>query len=553
MLLSAVRLVCALLIGVSSIAAMQIRELELISPITGQHFRAVTTPLSQSTTHSEGVLADMGSDDDGCRHSTNMGEYDRYVVTDPTSYFSALAIEWDDRTGRFTQPLSNSFKEWVLKQFNTEFKADWTAAFNRSKQIAAAQGQLPPDRAAFVMGQDSIPVEKRFALALECYGQRGARPAVLAKLALNAAWALRTRAQLPITDPRLAGGMEEVNNLVMREVKDREGFSLQKWYGIYRSIFDRSRLTPSGYFVAGQVLFGFEMRRGDVKACEEIVEKMLKRFEANKDNSDGLEFHRGLVRSMKRTEATYRGFLDTAALHFRTAVAQEEFTRARLPEILLAVAECLRRAGRTEAAMDWYQTLALLPETQRQLRADIRTENRFPSPTAPYLVQLGWIADTHIAELKKLHPNHPDKPSGADTPLLTAILFEGLGTVEYKNPNWQPASGATDRDSAGVLDLIGKGVLLFHERLGEWPESLGELWAKDLINDRNRLNRFHCPATGAPYAYVQPLGNIAPRTILVAGSQPIVTEKGRLYPAYLANNTLVWSAEEPKPGTLWLK
>lgn len=550
---SIVRIALIAVLGISTLAAMQVRELELISPITGQRFRAVTTPLSQSAVRSEGVLADMGSDDDGCRHTTNLGEYDRYVVTDPTSYFSALAVEWDDRNGRFTQPLSNDFKQWVLRQFNTEFKADWTAAFNRTKQLAAAQGQLPPDRADFIMAQDSIPVEKRFVLAIECYSQRGARPAVLAKLALNGAWALRTRAQLPISDPRLAGGMEEVNALVVRQMKDGESFSLEKWHGVYHDIFHKGRLTNAGAFVAGQVLFGFELRRGDVDACQAIGDALLKRFEANKDNNDGLEFHRGLIRSMKRMEVTYRGFLETCAQHFRTAVAQEEFTRSRLPEVLLATAESLRRSGRTEAAIDWYACLALLPETQPKLRDDIRAEKRFPSSSAPYLVQLGWIADNHLAALRKRHPNHPGKPAGADAALLNAIIFEGLGTLEYVNPNWRPTAGANDTDSALVLDMIGKGVLLFRERLGEWPESIGELWMRDIINDRNRVNRFHCPATGAAYAYVQPKGEVAPRTILIAGTQPIATAKGRQYPAYLANNTVVWSEQAPKPGELWLK
>ncbi len=552
-MLPILRSVLIALVAISTVSAMQVRELELISPITGKRFRAVTTPLSQSATRSEGVLANMGSDDDGCRHTTNLGEYERYVVTDPTSYFSALAVEWDDRNGRFMQPLSNDFKQWVQRQFNAEFKADWTTAFNRAKQLAAAQGQMPPERADFVMSQDSIQVEKRFTLAIECYSQRAARPAVLAKLALNGAWALRTRAQLPITDPRLAGGMEEVNALVVRQIKDGESFSFEKWHGVYHNIFHRSRLTHAGAFVAGQVLFGFEMRRGDVDACAAIGEALNKRFEANRDNSDGLDFHRALVRSLRRMEITYRDFLDTASSHFRNAVAQEEFTRSRLPEVLLATAESLRRAGRTEAALDWYLCLALLPETQPKLRDDIRTERRFPGPSAPYLVQLGWIADNHIATLRARHPNHPGKPAGADAGLLNAIIFEGLGTLEYVNPHWRPATGATDTDSALVLDMIGKGVLLFHRRLGEWPESIGDLWMRDVVSDRNRVNRFHCPATGAAYAYVQPKADPAPRTILVAGVQPIPTAKGRRYPAYLANNTVVWSDQLPKPGELWLK
>lgn len=546
--------IIALVAGiVASAAAMQIRELTLISPVTGKRFTAVATPLSQSATHSEGVLADMGSDDDGCRHSSTVGEYERYIVTDPTSYFTALAVEWDDRSGRFTQPLGGEFKDWLVRQFNAEQKADFIRAFDRAKQIAQVQGQLPPDREQFIMPQDAVPVEKRFMLAVECYRARGARPAVLAKVALTGAWALRTRAQIPIADPRLAGGLQEVNALVQKQIKDGEDFAVSKWHGIYRDIFDTKRLTPTAYFVAGQVLYGFELRKGDLAACGKITDLLTERFKPNQDNSDGFEFHRGLVRSMTRMEATYRGLLDTASQEFRKAIAQEEFTRNRLVEPVLAVAECLRRAGRTRDALDWYLCLAQLPETQPKLRDDIRAEGKVPAVSAPYLVQLGWIADRHIAELKKVHPDHPGKPAGADSQLINAIVFGGLGTLDFVNPDWKPATGATEADCAFVIDLIGKGVLLYNERLGEYPAELGELWSRDIVYDRNRVNRFHCPVTGSPFRYIQPKGPLAARTILVAGSAPIDTKDGKRYPAFLANNVIVWAEEAPNPGDIWMR
>lgn len=548
-----VRLVFALLCVVGSLSATQVTELNLISPVTGKRFKAIGVPLSQSTTRSEGTLADMGSDDDGCRHSSNLAEYERYVIADPTCYFAALAVEWDDRSGRFAQPLSPDVKEWVLKTFDADFKADWAQNFSRTKELASAQGQLPPDRASYVLPQDAISLEKRFNLALACYGKRGARPAVLAKIALTGAWALRTRAQLPISDPRLAGGMEEVNNLVLRQVKNGEQFSLNKWYKVYHDIFYDRSLTPTGYLIAGQVLFGFEMRRGDVAGCTKIIDKLMSRFKANNDNSDGMEFYRGLTRTFKRGEESYRGFLDTASQNFRVAVAQEEFTRNKLPEVMLAIAECLRRAGRNDAAIDWYLGLALLPETQPNLRRDIRAEGKFPSASSPYMVQIGWIADGYLAALSAGRDAVPTKPVGPDAGLINAILYEGLGTLEYKNPNWKPASGATQQDAALVLDLIGKGVLMYHDRLGEWPEQLGDLWMQDILHDRNRVNRFCDPATGTPFVYKQPVGEIAPKTILVVGANPIQTAEGKRYPAYLANNVVVWTEEAPKSGDLWLR
>ena len=521
----------------------------LWSPITGRWFYASMTPLNQADT----ALSDMGSDDDGCRHSSNRVEYASYVITDPTSYFSALASEWDDKTGRFVQPLTPEFKQWVDRTYNGTLVTDIQKAFTDVQKVRAAQNQPPLDREKFVMSQDAVSVERRFNYALQCYEKRGARSAVLAKLALTGAWAMRARFQLPISDTRLAGAFEEVNDKVVREIKDGEQFELNKWYGIYRDIFAKASLKPSAYLVAGQVTFGFASRVGDRKEAEEIIEKLTERFKPNRENTDGYEFQRGIVRTMKRHHLEYIQLLSRAATDFRRAIAEEEFTRAKLPEVVLAVAECLRRSGNPKDAVDWYLALAQMGETQPKLRADIRAEGKAPGPSAPYHVQLGWMADRHLIALGEAGVEHADVPSGPDKGLINAILFEGLGTLEFLNPNWKPRAGANAEDSAFVLDLIGKGVLVHQVRFGDWPATLGELWIKDVHHDRNRVNRFYCPATGAPYLYKALSGDQAPKTVLVATREPVPTKDGKRFIGYLANNSLVWSEAPLQPGDLWLK
>ena len=522
---------------------------KLWSPVTGRWFYASITPLNQSDT----ALSDMGADDDGCRHSSNRVEYARYVVIDPTSYFSALSSEWDDKTGRFAQPLTPEFKQWVDQTFNGTLVTDIQKAFSDVQKVRSAQNLPPLDRDKFVMGQESVSVERRFEYALQCYERRGARSAVLAKLALTGAWATRARFQLPISDPRLAGAFEEVNDKVVRQIKDGEQFELNKWYGIYRDIFAKADLKPSAYLVAGQVAFGFASRVGDRKESEEIVEKLMERFKPNRENNEGFEFQRGIVRTIKRQHLEYIQMLSRAARDFRRAIAEEEFTRAKLPEVVLAVAECLRRSGNTTDAVDWYLALAQMGETQPKLRADIRAEGKAPGPSAPYHVQLGWMADRHLVALADAGVAHSGVPSGADKGLINAILFEGLGTLEFSNPNWKPRSGANAEDSAFVLDLIGKGVLVHSLRFGEWPTSLGELWIKDIHKDRNRVNRFYCPATGSPYLYKQLSGEPAAKTIVVATREPVQTKDGKRFIGYLANNSLVWSEAPLQPGDLYLK
>lgn len=546
-------LIILLIVTVHPLAAMEVKELSLISPITGKRFTVLATPLSTAATPQQQALYDMGADDDGCQHSSSLTEYEHYVITDPTSYFSAMAIEWDDRSGRFIAELPQEVKEWVDRRFNTDLVQDIARGISRENQLNAAQGRPPLTRETYIMPQESIPVGRRFAYALECYEKRGARPAVLAKLALTGAWALRARAQLPLADPRLAGGFEEVNDRVMRKITDGEAFNVEKWTAIYRDIFYNASLKPPAYLVAGQVYLGFVMRAGDPAEMIAVTDKLTARFKANNDNSDGFEFYRGVTRSLRSSFTDYRQLLELAAVSFRKAISNEEFPRARLPEICLAVGECLRRTGNTKDALDWYVALAQMPETQPKMRADIRAEGKAPGANAPYHVQLGWIADRHIIALVPEGQPLPTGPSGPDKGLINAIIFEGLGTPEYQNPAWKPSAGAESRDCAFVLDLIGKSVLVHYDKFGEWPETLGQLWTSGVLPDRNRVNRFFCPVTGAPLLYHVLKGAQAPRTILVATSQSLPTKDGQRWFGYLANNTVITSETALVPGQLWVK
>lgn len=537
----------------TSLAALDMRNLDLISPVNGQKFPVVMVPPTQRGGES---LADMGADDDGCRHSSGAAEYDYYVATDPRSYFSALIAEWDERTGQFRGQMNNELKSWVDKEFNSQLQVDLNKAFQTATAIAKARGVPPPDRRAFVLAQGDIPIERRYDYTYRCYLRRGARPAALAKVSLMGAWALRCRANLPIAHQSLSGGYSEVNDKVTRRVKDGERFSLAKWLPIYRQIFENESLTNEGYLVAGLTAFGMEMRDGNLGRCQEIITKLNERLKEVKDG----EIMRGLVRARMTLQREYLTFIGRATQHFMEAIASEEFPRLKLPETMLVVAEGLRRqasigqpGGDAPAvrAYDWYLAISKMPETQPKWREEFRSQGRVPSADAPYEVQIGWIADRQMENLTKAGVVHPGTISGPDKGLLTAIVFEGLGTAEYVNPGWKPVVGATQSDCALIMDLIGKAVLDFTFRTEAWPTSLGVLWERDVIHDRNYVNRFHCPVTGKPFLY-QPLpGGISttsPSTVVLATAEPVNTNQGPRYGVFLANATLGWSATPVKPG-----
>ena len=238
------------------------------------------------------------------------------------------------------------------------------------------------------------------------------------------------------------------------------------------------------------------------------------------------------------------------------AIADEEFVRGHLPETMLVVAECLRRGGEPTyaRAMDWYLALAKMPESQPKWREEFRAQGRVPSADAPFHVQLGWIADRHVERLTKGGLVHPGTISGRDKELLTNVVFNNLGSPEYVNPAWKPVTGATQTECARLLDMVGKATMDFAFRNNTWPKSLGELWSRDIIRDRNVVNRFCCPVTGKAFLYQElptDMKDTSPMTALVTTAEPVPTNPGPRYGVFLANLTMAWSARPVKPGELY--
>jgi hypothetical protein len=531
----------------AALPGVDMRDLTLISPITGDPFPVVMVPPTQ---RGGDLLADMGADDDGCRHTSGMCEYDYYVATDPRSYFSALIAEWDDKSGRFRGELKPEIKAWVDKEFNSQLQIDINHSFQTATAIAKQRGAPPPDRKTFVLGQGDIPIERRYDYTYRCYLRRGARPAALAKVALMGVWSIRCRMNLIIANQSLSGGYQEVNDRIVRSIKDGERFVLAKWLPLYHDIFTSGKLTNEGYLVAGLTYFGMCLRDGDLKTSRDVLASLTERM---KEVENG-EVMRGLVRQRQTMLREYLGFLDKTARHFMEAIAAEEFTRLKLPETMLVVAESLRRGGEELRAMDWYLALAKMDETQPKWREEFRSQGKAPGPDAPFHVQIGWIADQAIARLTKSGLVHPGTIAGKDKDLLNAVVFEKLGSAEYANPGWKPVTGATQQDCALILDLIGKAAMEFNFRHNTWPKSLGELWERDVIHDRNYVNRFYCPVTGKPYLYTELPGDLSqtsPKTVLVTTSEPVSTNQGPRYGVFLANATMVWSAKPVKPGEIY--
>lgn len=538
-LLAAVLCVCAL-------PALQLQDLELVSPLGGQRFVAV---IPGGPPGASPGPADMGEDVDGCRHGTGPNEYDFYVVVDPHTYFAALASEYDSRTGQFQAEVPPEVAAWVRKEFGSEREIDFTHAFQYANQVARSTGRAPPERKSFIIPQNSIAVEKRYRLALAAYEKRGARHVVLAKIALTGAWSLRCRAQLPVSHQSLAGGFEEINSRIAGKIKDGEAFDLAKWTKIYRSIFESDGLTREGYTVCATTLFGFLLREGDLQGCKDVITKATERL-GKDDKPDVL---RGLIRDRKRMLEDHNRLLSVASERFIAALRAEEIVRSRIPEILLVVGECNRRLGLHDRACDWFLGLGRLPETQPASRKALRFEGKMRALPAdkPYHVQLGWIADEQLEKLMRAGTAHPGEFAGPDRGLLVAIVNEGLGSANYNVPGWKPGTGGTQTDCAIVLDLCGKGILEQAFRLGTWPKTLGELWEREVIRDRNRVNRFNCPVTGKPLLYAEPPGDIssiAPSTVLVATSAPIDTPQGPRFGAFCANTRLVWTEIAPVVG-----
>ena len=543
------------LLACGSLHAIDMRDLVLVSPVTNNRFPVVSVPPVQGRGES---LADMGADTDGCRHSSGASEYDYFVAIDPQTYFTALIAEWDDRSGKFHGHINADFKAWLEKEFNSQLQVDIDKGYKLAQSVAKARGIPPPDRRTFLLSQGDIPIERRYDYAYKCYLKRGARPAALAKIALMGAWALRCRANLPIAHSTLTGGYSEVNDKVARRIIPGEKFTLEKWLPIYRDIFSNARLTDEGYLIAGLTTFGMELRDGNLEKSQDILSKLTERF---KDNEKG-EILRGIVRSRITLLREYLAFVNKASAHFMEAIANEEFPRIKLPETMLVVAECLRRqssaAGGNDAslarAMDWYMALAKMAESQPKLRDEMRAQGRAPGPDAPLQVQLGWIADTQYQRLTDAGVVHAGSIAGGDKTLLSAIVFDRLGFADFANLGWRPVTGANQADCAVILNMIGKAVLDFAFRNDTWPQTIGELWERGVISDRNYLNRFCCPVSGKPYLYTYLPGDVSttsPSTVVVTTSEPVPTNQGPRYGIFLGNATVVWSATPAKPGLLY--
>ncbi len=539
----------------ADLAAVQMQDVRLISPINGKPFSALVVPMTGAARiEDDTTLADMGADDDGCRHSSGINEYDYYIATCPYSYFSALTVEWDSRdarNGRFLGEISPEIKAWVDKEFNSDRQLERENAFKLADRQAKATGKLPPEHAGFVMSQQAIPLHRKYFNALKCYEKRGARSAVLAKIALTGSWALRVGFDQPISSDQLAGGIQEINDRIARHIQDGDSFDLKKWTEVYGRIFSKPEVkTNEAILIAGLVYHGFLVRAGEHRQANAVLDRLHARFEKI---SQGVELLKSLVRERRESYRRYRILTDLAATKFIEAIRQEEFSRPRLPEVLLVVAESLRRSDRLADAAQWYLCLGQMPETQPKLRADIRAEGKAPSVEAPYHLQLGWIADQQLARLAELGVTVSDVPQGGYAPLLNAILFEGFGNPEFKNPAWKPIKDATQKECLMILSQVGKSVLEYKLRLGDWPSSLDDMWMRDLVRDRNLYNRFHCPVSGEELLYDRQSGEVKQRTALLCTPTAIATSQGPRYGAYLANDQVVWSEQPIKPGQVVAK
>lgn len=526
---------------------MSFEKRELVSPITGRRFPVVVIPVDKANRlEMDHGPADMGIDADGCRHSAGVSEYDHYIITDPTSYFSALAVEWDER-GRFRFPLPEGFSEWIRSKdgFNSERVIDYEQKYKKWQQINSARGRAMPRRQDWLIPQDEIPVGKKYKFAIGCYTQRGYPAGFIGKVALTGSWAIRARIQRPIAHTRLAGGPAEVNSKIAEYIQDGEVFDLDKWLRVYRELLD-GRLTDEGYCVAAVAYLGFLVREGQVGAVSELLNQMMERFRGERD----LEIMRQIVRERRNTlKLYYYPFLEQAAFHLRRGLANEEFPRPKIPEIVLAVAESLRRIDRRDDARNWYLALANMAETQPQVRSEIREAGGAPGVDAPYHVHLGWRADAMVAELSGDNPENAIRADGEEAKLLDAIVNRGLGLPEYRDPAWQPLTGRTPQQCERVLDAVGKAVLDYRFRMRVWPDSLGDMWLDGFVRNRNQLNRFHCPGSGRPYAYVRPEGEEpGPATVIVATQGPIETAEGLRHAAFTAGGRVVWGEGVFIPG-----
>jgi hypothetical protein len=524
-------------------AAVSLQEATFVSPVTRVSFPAQV--LSRGTT--DNGEADLGADLDGCRHTLLQSEYEYGVVVDPTSYFAALASEWDPRNGAFLFPFDKTAWATIAAGLESERLVDLNNAYRAVVNQARAAGQVPPERGGFQIPQRLIRIEKRYQLALTCYEARKARSSLMAKVGLQAAWALRSYLNVPLANPGLDGGYQELDDRLKRRLVAGEPFRVERHLAAHQEILaEGAGLTDEGFFAASLVTLGLTLRAGDPAAGVTVITGLEERFR----NVPKAEFMRSLTRERKETWKKHQDFLALALVNFIRAIADEQFNRTDLPPTMLAVAECQRRLGRRQEALMWYTALAAMPETQPKLRDDIRRQQRSPATGAPMPVQLGWLADEQITALRAAGATGDGQPDGPDRSVLVALVAEGLGSADYTNPGWRPTTGGTANDCIAVLSKVGDATLNFSFRTGLWPLNLGELWDRDFI-DRNQVNRFRCPVTGQPFAYAEPptaADATAANTVVVATTATVETPMGQRFGAYLADKRIVWSATAFTPG-----
>lgn len=547
-----VRTIAALVLLTVTVCASYAVSLEartLICPVTNRPFTAEVLQVRSASDLYRGIAeADMGTDSDGCRHTSGVSEYATYVVTSPWSYFSALSIEWDER-GRFRGYLPPGLNDWIRSRdgFNSELVTDRQQRYQTYQRVARESGRSVVPFEDWEMPQKDIPVEKRYRLAIATYHQRRFPASTIAKVALNGAWAIRAQMNTPIYHSRLSGGYEEVDDRLQRHLDSGETFDLEKWAEVYREIFHRARLTDAGFFVAGNTYLGFQARLGDMEGMQATLRRLTDRFQGRE--GAGFDVLRVLTRGQRNlVRQSYLPFLEQAAYHFTSALRNEEIPRPKIPEAVLAVAESYRRIGSFDQAMAWYTALARMGETQPRIRSEIRAAEGVPSSEAPYLLVLGWQADEFIEELREKDVQYHSDPVGPDSELLNAIIHQGLGTEDYVNPEWQPTRGGSRADTEHLLDQTGKALLDYHFRVGVWPDSLDSMWVDGYVRNRNIYNRFHCPVSGKKFRYLQPPDPAPPRTVLIATAEAVSGPDGDRYGVFLANNTIHWVSEPIIPG-----
>ena len=297
------------------------------------------------------------------------------------------------------------------------------------------------------------------------------------------------------------------------------------------------------------------LRQGDFAEVQNILTKMTRYFA----NEEKYKTFRGLLRVRRKLiNSDYQAFLELAITHFTTGLAKEEFNRKDIPSIMHAVAECFKRSGKLTEARAWYLALTKIPEGKPALRQEIRAEGRLLNGAADVALHLAWQADDTVKKLsQKLGLEVTDGATSEHARLIAAIVHEGLGSLQYQSPNWNPRQSGEISELILLMDEIGKFLLLFHNRFGDWPDSLDELWETGLVSNRNKYNRFFDPINGERFVYnadrLRSLGAQAEhgRTVLLRTASPIQTKTQAGYGYFLQNLEQVFGNTLYEVGSVW--